>query len=166
MLVQKIFTERRTKNEFNTLVLDLMLFGNFYVFQMFRMSLSHFKELLSQVAPRVIKCSKFRDVSTTSERICLTLRYQVTGDAQVTIVRYDCVSPLVVSRINHITCDAIWTVIIHKEYLNPIWTGLLRGSSGPGGRLIQPPLNISGYTCLLPIKLGRYIKETKIKSLT
>ena len=47
MLVQKIFTERRTKNEFNTLVLDLMLFGNFYVFQMFRMSLSHFKELLS-----------------------------------------------------------------------------------------------------------------------
>ena len=26
--------------------------------------------------------------------------------------------------------------------------------------------DISGYTCLLPIKFGRYIKQTKIKSLT
>ena len=26
--------------------------------------------------------------------------------------------------------------------------------------------DISGYTCLLPVKFGRYIKQTKIKSLT
>ena len=52
--------------------------------------------------------------------------------------------------------------------LNPIWIGLLRDSSGRGQERSadSAPFNISGYTCLLPIKLGRYKKQAKIKSLT
>ena len=35
MWVRKLFTERRTKGEFNILVKDLMLFDNFYFFECF-----------------------------------------------------------------------------------------------------------------------------------
>ena len=116
MCVRKLFTERRTKGEFNILVKDLM-FDNFYFFRMFRMNPSPFEELLSSVAPSIIKCSKFRDVATASGRLCITLRYFATGDAQATIASYYRVSPPVVGRIIRNTCDAIWTILNSKEYL-------------------------------------------------
>ena len=94
-----------------------MLFDHFYFFRMFRMNPSRFEELLSSVAPSIIKCSKCRDVATPSERLCITLRYLATRDAQATIVSCYRVSPPVVGRIIRSTCDAIWTILNSKEYL-------------------------------------------------
>ena len=71
------------------------------------MNVSRFEKLLSWVARSIIKCSKFRDIATPSERLCITLRYLATRDAQAT--RSSCyrVSPPVISRITHKTRDAI-----------------------------------------------------------
>ena len=59
MWVRKLFSERRTKGEFNILVKDLILIDHFYLFQMFRMNPSSFEDLLSLVAPSILMCSKF-----------------------------------------------------------------------------------------------------------
>ena len=117
MWVQKLFTERRTKGEFNILVKDLMLFDHFYFFRMFRMNPSRFEESFSSVAPSVIKCSKLRDIATPSERLCITLRYFAIRDTQATIASRYRVSPPVVGRIIHNTCDTIWAILNSKEYL-------------------------------------------------
>ena len=63
------------------------------------MNPSRFEELLSWVAPSIIKCSKFRDAVTPSARLCIILQYLVTGDTQATIASRYRVSPPVVSRI-------------------------------------------------------------------
>ena len=81
------------------------------------MNPSRFEELLSWVAPRTIKCSKFRDVATPSEGLCIALRYLATGDAQAAIASCYRVSPPVVGRIIRNTCGAIWTILNFKEYL-------------------------------------------------
>ena len=117
MWVRKLCTERRTKGEFYILVQDLMLFDHFYFFQMFRMNPSRFEKLLSQVAPSIIKCLKFHDVATPSERLCINLWYLATGDAQATIASCYCVSPPIVGGIIRNMCDALWAILNSKEYL-------------------------------------------------
>ena len=107
MWVRKLFRERRTKGEYNILVKDLMLFDHFYFFRMFRMTPSRFEQLLSWMAPSLLKCSKYRDVATPSERLCITLRYLATGDAQATIASCYRVSPPVVSRIIRNVCESL-----------------------------------------------------------
>ena len=99
MWVRKLFAERRSRGEYYILVKDLMLFDHFYFFRMFRMNPSRFEELLSWVAPFIVKSSRSRDVATPSERLCITLRYLSTGDAQGTIASYYRVSPPVVSSL-------------------------------------------------------------------
>ena len=111
MWVRKLFTERRTKGEFNILVKDSMSFD--YFFRMFRMNPSRFEELLSWVAPSIKKCSKLRDVATPSERLCINLRYLATGDAQATIASCYRVSTPVVGRIILNT----WTILNSNKYL-------------------------------------------------
>ena len=103
MQVWKLFTERRTRGEFNILVKDLMLFDHFYLFQKSWIDPSRF-------APTIIKCSKFRDVATPSERLCITFWYLVAGYAQATIASCDCVIPPIVSR-------TISDLLVLKSYL-------------------------------------------------
>ena len=78
---------------------------------MFQMNPSRFKELLPWVVSSILKCSKFHDVATLSERFCITLRYLAIGDTQARkIARIaSCyrVSHSVVSKIIRNTCDAI-----------------------------------------------------------
>ena len=103
MQVWKLFTERRTRGEFNILVKDLMLFDHFYLFQKSWIDPSRF-------APTIIKCSKFRDVATPSERLCITFWYLVAGYAQATIASCDRVIPPIVSR-------TISDLLVFKSYL-------------------------------------------------
>ena len=103
MQVWKLFTERRTRGEFNILVKDLMLFDHFYLFQKSWIDPSRF-------APTIIKCSKFRDVATPSERLCITFWYLVAGYAQATIASCDRVIPPIVSR-------TISDLLVLKSYL-------------------------------------------------
>ena len=118
MWVRKLFAERRTKGAYHMLIKDLMLFDHYYFFKSFRMNPTRFEQLLSWVAPHIVKSSRIRDVTSPSERLCITLRYLSTGDAQSTIASCYRVSPPVVSRIIRETCNAIWTVLQMEDFLH------------------------------------------------
>ena len=75
------------------------------------MSPAKFEELLNIVAPRIAKCSLQREPIGPSERLCCTLRYLVTGDAQSTIAASYRISKTSVCRIVKETTDALWDVL-------------------------------------------------------
>ena len=61
-----------------------------------------------------------RKAISLSERLCVCLRYLVTGDAQVTIAASYRMSAAVVGRIINDTCEVLWNTLIEKGYLkNP-----------------------------------------------
>lgn len=61
-----------------------------------------------------------RDAISPSERLCVCLRYLVTGDAQVTIAARHRMSATIVGRIINETCEVLWNTLIEKGYLkNP-----------------------------------------------
>ena len=65
------------------------------------MSQSVLEELLSGVGPLIQKIStQMREPIFVSERLCVTIRYLVTGDAQATIATNDRMSPAV-CRVNY-----------------------------------------------------------------
>ena len=112
-LVGKIFTERKQKGEFYTLVEDLKLFDIEYFFKQFRMTPRKLEELLGWVAPRILKSNVKREAISPEERLCVTLRYVVTGDAHVTIR----ISPTSIRRIIKETTKVIWNVLLDKGFL-------------------------------------------------
>ncbi|XP_065672007.1 uncharacterized protein LOC136089845 [Hydra vulgaris] len=81
------------------------------------MSSQTFEILLSWVAPLISKSSQRRAIVTAEERLCVALRYLVTGDAQITIAISFRMSPTTVGRIIIETCKVIWNVICKKGYL-------------------------------------------------
>ncbi|CAB4027184.1 Hypothetical predicted protein [Paramuricea clavata] len=83
--VRKIFAERKHKGEFHCLVQEMKLFDHELFFKHFRMLPSKLEELLQWVAPKLTKSAVKRDPIGPEERLCVTLRYVVTGDSQVTI---------------------------------------------------------------------------------
>ena len=112
-LVGKIFIERKQKGEFYTLVEDLKLFDIEYFFKQFRMTPRKLEELLGWVAPRILKSNVKREAISPEERLCVTLRYVVTGDAYITIR----ISPTSISRIIKETTKAIWNILLDKGFL-------------------------------------------------
>ena len=81
--VRKIFRERKQKGQYHTLVKETMLFEQEYFSRMFRMTPSKFEALLKLVGPKVTMGNTRREVINPSERLCVTLRYLVTGDRKV-----------------------------------------------------------------------------------
>ena len=72
------------------------------------MTPSTFEKLLTWVGPYMQKKSTvMRDPITPSERLALTLRYLMTGDAQVTIGASYCISPTTTGRTIHETSQVI-----------------------------------------------------------
>lgn len=57
-----------------------------------------------------------RPVATSSERLCITMRYLVTRDAQMTISTSYRTSTSTVGRIIKETCDAICKVLKEREF--------------------------------------------------
>ena len=101
------------------LVKDLRLHDELFFFKYFRMSPTIFQELLTWIAPYIQKQkTKMRVPITPRERLCVALRYLVTGDAQVTIVASYRMSPAIVGRIISETCKAMWDELINKDYLD------------------------------------------------
>ena len=83
------------------------------------MSPTVFEELLSFVSPIILKQSTaMRDPISPSERLTVTLRHLVIGDAQCTVVASYRISPSAVSRIITETCDAIWISLKRMHYLD------------------------------------------------
>ena len=83
------------------------------------MTPSTYEQLLKWVAPIIQKkATKMRQPIEPSERLCVTLRYCVTGDAHVTIAENYRISPSCVGRIIAETCQAIWSVICKEGFLD------------------------------------------------
>ena len=117
--VRKVYEERKTKGEFNVLVRELMLADHEYFFRLFRMSPSTFELLLSWVAPLIKKEStRMRQAIPPGERLCVTLRYLVTGDAQTTIAASYRISPTTVGRSIEETCSVLWHTLSEQSYLH------------------------------------------------
>ena len=116
--VRKIYQERYLKGEFASLVRDLKIHDETYFFRYFRMSPTIYENLLSWVAPFITKqTTKFRAPISAAERLCVTLRYLVTGDAQSTIAAIYRISPSSVANIISDTSTAIWETFSEKGYL-------------------------------------------------
>ena len=116
--IRRIYSEREFKGEYALLVKDMMLYDHHYFFAYFRMSPSTFENLLSWIAPIIIKkTTRLRQPINECERLCVTLRYLVTGDAQTTIAANYRMSPTTVGRIISETCKAIWDTLISRGYL-------------------------------------------------
>jgi len=115
--IRKIFEERKQKGEYHLLVKDMRLFDHHYFFKQFRMLPSKYEKLLSYVAPLITKSSTRRESISADQRLCITLRYLVTGDAKITIASSYRVGPATVGRIISETCNAIWSELLAASYL-------------------------------------------------
>ena len=106
--------------KFHLLVRDLKLHDHEYFFKCFRMSPENFEKLTSWCSPYLVKATtRMREPISPSERLCVTLRYLVTGDAQVTIGASYRMSPTTVGRIIKETCKVIWQVLHEKGFVSP-----------------------------------------------
>ena len=115
--VRQIFKERKEKGEFHTLVKETMLFDHEYFFRMFRMSPTKYEELCQWLAPFLLRSSIRREAISPQERLCVTLRFLVTGDAFATIAHSYRMSKTTVGRIVNDTCEVIWNVLKDKGFL-------------------------------------------------
>ena len=97
---------------------ELLLFDEEYFFQCFRMSPTVFEELLSWTGHQLQKqTTRMRQPIGPRERLCVCLRYLVTGDAQITIATSYRMSPAVVGRIINETCEVLWKTLIERGFL-------------------------------------------------
>ena len=76
-----------------------------------------FKHLFGASRTADEKVTKMREPISADERLCVTMRYLVTGDAQVTIAANYRMSPAVVGRIIYETSLAIWDALHAQGYL-------------------------------------------------
>ena len=116
--IRKIYEERQSKGEFHTLVRELTLVDHEYFFRLFRMSPSTFEILLSWVAPLIKKKSTcMREPIPPDERLSVTLRYLVPGDAHTTIAASYRISPTSIERNIEKTCDVLWNTLSGHGFL-------------------------------------------------
>ena len=115
--MRQIFEERKKKGEFHTLIDDMKLFDHEYFYKQFRMPPQKLEELLSWIGPLITKDSLRREAIGPDERLCVTLRYLATGDAQITIGSSYRISPITIGRIISETTKTIWDVLLEKGFL-------------------------------------------------
>ena len=113
--VRKIYSKRKQKGEFNMLVKDLWLHDKPFFFKYFRMLPIIFEKLLTWIAPYLPKQqTKMREPISPRERLCVALRYLITGDAQVIKAANYRMRPAITGRIVNETCKAIWDELMNK----------------------------------------------------
>ena len=76
-----------------------------------------YEKLLSCVSPLITKSSLRHECVSADQRLCITMRYLVTGDAKATIASSYRVGRTTVGRIISETCNAIWTKLLEDRYL-------------------------------------------------
>ena len=82
--VRKIYAERQTKGEYHLLVQDLKLHDENYFFCCFHMLPENSEILLSWIGPKIKKATtKMCEQISLGQRLCVTLRYVVAGNAHV-----------------------------------------------------------------------------------
>jgi hypothetical protein len=83
--VRAIYKERKIRGEYYTLVREAMLFDSDFFFRMSRMLPSQYEELLGFIRPKILRVNARREATSPGERLSVTLRYLVSGDAFSTI---------------------------------------------------------------------------------
>ena len=89
--------------------------------------------LLSWIGPKIRNVTtKMREPISVGQRLCVTLRYLVTGNVHVTIAASYGMSPTTVGCILKETCAVIWNVLWDKGYVSPLssekaWKNFLAG---------------------------------------
>lgn len=94
-----------------------MLFDGEYFFRLFRMSPAKFEELLGLVGSKITRFNSRRKAIGPGERLSVTLRYLVTGDAFSTIAASYRLSDTSVGRIVKETCTVLWDVLCANGFL-------------------------------------------------
>ena len=74
------------------------------------------EEFLCWVAARILKSNVKREAISPEERICVTLRYVVTGGSHVTIAASYRINPTSISPIIKETTKVIWDVLLDKGF--------------------------------------------------
>ena len=115
--IRKIYQERKEKGEYHLLIRDMRLYDHSLFYQQFRMTPTKYEDLLNMVAPQIVKSSLKREAISPGERLAVTLRYLVTGDAQTTIGASYRMSKTSVSRIIKETTLVIWDALSKSGYL-------------------------------------------------
>ena len=110
------------------------------------MSPALFKELLSLVAPQISKKeTKLRQPISSSERLCETLRYLVTGDAFVTIGVSYRMSPSAISQIDVPKTEKKWCEIADAFCRSWNFRNLVGAINGKYVFIQAPPRSGSVY---------------------
>ena len=117
-LVRKIFSKIKSRGEYHLLIKELQLFDHEYFFKKFRMLPSKFEKLLSFVGHKIEKLESIWEPIGAAERLCVILRFLVTGDAQTTIASSYQISPTSIGRIIKETCPIIWDTLQNNGYLS------------------------------------------------
>ena len=68
------------------------------------MTTKKFEEVFGYIGPSLVKDAQKREPIGPAERLCVTLRFLVTGDAQTTIASSYRTSKTSVSRIGDVRC--------------------------------------------------------------
>ena len=116
--VRQIYKERNSKGEFHLLVKEARLMDHELFFEMFRMTPTKYEELLGYVGPHILKDSTRREAISPDERLSVTLRYLVTGDAFGTIGKSYRIDGTTVGRIIKETCEKLWDVLLENGFID------------------------------------------------
>lgn len=81
------------------------------------MSPAKYEELLSYVGPRISKLTAKRGPICPGERLCVTLRYLVAGDAHDKLAGKYRISLTSIGIIIKETCPAIWDALREKGFV-------------------------------------------------
>ena len=81
------------------------------------MSPTKYEELLSWIAPFLVRNDTRREPIRPDQRLCVTLRYLVTGDSFSTIAYSYRMSDTTVGRIVKETCKVLWSVLLEKGFI-------------------------------------------------
>ena len=115
--VRQLYRERKEKGEYHLLIREMKSYDHMMFYQQFRMTPEQYENLFRLVAPKILKSSQKREAIEPGERLSVTLRYLVTGDAQTTIAASYRMSKTSVSRIIKETTNVIWDVLMEAGYL-------------------------------------------------
>ena len=115
--VREIFQRRTEMGEYHALISEMRLVDHESFYRYFHMTPQRFDNLLSLVGPLITRqATVMRSPISAGERLAVTIRYLVTGDAMQTISFSFRLGHSTVCGIIDNTCDAIWNAL-SPDYL-------------------------------------------------
>ena len=85
--MRQLYRERKEKGKYHLFIREMKSYDHMMLHQQFRITPGpeQYENLFRLVAPKILKSSQKREAIEPGERLSVTLRHLVTGDAQTTI---------------------------------------------------------------------------------